>query len=211
MAELKLPRFMLAAPASGSGKTTLTCAVLKALMNKGLKTAAFKSGPDYIDPMFHRQVLGIPARNLDTFFTGEDGTRRLFLRDRREDELVVMEGVMGLYDGLGGIREEGSSYHLAKVTQTPIILVVDAKGMGKSVLALIAGFLQYDTHHLIKGVLLNRMSKGYYDIIKPLIEKELSVKVVGYFPEQKEWEPVQALCLFLSQRSLQPWEKQAYL
>ena len=93
---------------------------------------------------------------------------------------------MGLYDGLGGIYEQGSSYHLAKVTQTPIILVVDAKGMGKSVLALIAGFLQYDTHHLIKGVLLNRMSKGYYDIIKPLIEKELSVKVVGYFPEQKD-------------------------
>ena len=72
------------------------------------------------------------------------------------------------------------------MTQTPIILVVDAKGMGKSVLALIAGFLQYDTQHLIKGVLLNRMSKGYYDIIKPLIEKELSVKVVGYFPEQKD-------------------------
>ena len=93
---------------------------------------------------------------------------------------------MGLYDGLGGIYEQGSSYHLAKVTQTPIILVVDAKGMGKSVLALIAGFLQYDTQHLIKGVLLNRMSKGYYDIIKPLIEKELSVKVVGYFPEQKD-------------------------
>ena len=84
------------------------------------------------------------------------------------------------------IYEHGSSYHLAKVTQTPIILVVDAKGMGKSVLALIAGFLQYDTQHLIKGVLLNRMSKGYYDIIKPLIEKELSVKVVGYFPEQKD-------------------------
>ena len=93
---------------------------------------------------------------------------------------------MGLYDGLGGIYEQGSSYHLAKVTQTPIILVVDAKGMGKSVLALIAGFLQYDMQHLIKGVLLNRMSKGYYDIVKPLIEKELSVKVVGYFPEQKD-------------------------
>ena len=111
---------------------------------------------------------------------------QLFLDERADGDFAVLEGVMGLYDGLGGIYEQGSSYHLAKVTQTPIILVVDAKGMGKSVLALIAGFLQYDTHRLIKGVLLNRMSKGYYDIIKPLIEKELSVKVVGYFPEQKD-------------------------
>ena len=182
----KIRRIMIAAPKSGSGKTTITCGLLQIFKENGEDISSCKCGPDYIDPMFHRQVLGIPARNLDTFFTGEDGTRRLFLRDRREDELVVMEGVMGLYDGLGGIREEGSSYHLAKVTQTPIILVVDAKGMGKSVLALIAGFLQYDTQHLIKGVLLNRMSKGYYDIIKPLIEKELSVKVVGYFPEQKD-------------------------
>ena len=114
---------MIAGTNSGCGKTTVTCAVLQALVNRKINVSSFKCGPDYIDPMFHRQVLGIPARNLDTFFTGEDGTRRLFLRDRREDELVVMEGVMGLYDGLGGIREEGSSYHLAKVTQTPIILV----------------------------------------------------------------------------------------
>ena len=182
----KIRRIMIAAPKSGSGKTTITCGLLQIFKENGEDISSCKCGPDYIDPMFHRQVLGVPSRNLDTFFTGEEGTRKLFLKDRREDELVVMEGVMGLYDGLGGIREEGSSYHLAKVTQTPIILVVDAKGMGKSVLALIAGFLQYDTQHLIKGVLLNRMSKGYYDIIKTLIEKELSVKVVGYFPEQKD-------------------------
>lgn len=136
--------------------------------------------------MFHKKVLGVPSKNLDTFFTDEKTTVQLFLDERADGDFAVLEGVMGLYDGLGGIYEQGSSYHLAKVTQTPIILVVDAKGMGKSVLALIAGFLQYDTQHLIKGVLLNRMSKGYYDIIKPLIEKELSVKVVGYFPEQKD-------------------------
>ena len=152
----------------------------------GEDISSFKCGPDYIDPMFHRQVLGIPARNLDTFFTGEDGTRSLFLRDRREDELVVMEGVMGLYDGLGGIREEGSSYHLAKVTQTPIILVVDAKGMGKSVLPLITGFLAYDKEHLIRGVIFNRMSAVYYEILKPLVEEELGIAVLGYFPENKD-------------------------
>ena len=95
---------------------------------------------------------------------------------------------MGLYDGLGGIREEGSSYHLAKVTGTPIVLVVDAKGMGKSVLALIAGFLQYDTEKLIRGVILNRMSGAYFQTIRPLIEKELLIAVVGYVPDQKHLE-----------------------
>ena len=177
---------MIAAPKSGSGKTMITCALLQLLKDSGKNVSSYKCGPDYIDPMFHKKVLGVPSKNLDTFFTDEKTTVQLFLDKRSDGDFAVLEGVMGLYDGLGGIYEQGSSYHLAKVTQTPIILVVDAKGMGKSVLALIAGFLQYDTQHLIKGVLLNRMSKGYYDIIKPLIEKELSVKVVGYFPEQKD-------------------------
>lgn len=183
---MKINRFMIAAPKSGSGKTMITCALLQLLKDSGKNVSSYKCGPDYIDPMFHKKVLGVPSKNLDTFFTDEKTTVQLFLDKRADGDFAVLEGVMGLYDGLGGIYEQGSSYHLAKATQTPIILVVDAKGMGKSVLALIAGFLQYDTHHLIKGVLLNRMSKGYYDIIKPLIEKELSVKVVGYFPEQKD-------------------------
>ena len=183
---MKINRFMIAAPKSGSGKTMITCALLQLLKDSGKNVLSYKCGPDYIDPMFHKKVLGVPSKNLDTFFTDEKTTVQLFLDERADGDFAVLEGVMGLYDGLGGIYEQGSSYHLAKVTQTPIILVVDAKGMGKSVLALIAGFLQYDTYHLIKGVLLNRMSKGYYDIIKSLIEKELSVKVVGYFPEQKD-------------------------
>lgn len=183
---MKLNRIMLAAPKSGSGKTMLTCALVQTLKNQGEQVVSYKCGPDYIDPMFHKQVLGVPAKNLDTFFTGEEVTRELFLKNRSEDDFVVMEGVMGLFDGLGGIREEGSSYHLAKITKTPIILVVDAKGMGYSILPLIAGFLQYDPEHLIKGVLLNRMSKSYYEILAPKIEEELGIQVVGYFPNCKE-------------------------
>lgn len=182
----KIRRIMIAAPKSGSGKTTITCGLLQIFKEDGEDISSCKCGPDYIDPMFHRQVLGVPSRNLDTFFTGEDGTRKLFLKDRREDGLVVMEGVMGLYDGLGGIREEGSSYHLAKVTQTPILLVVDAKGMGRSVIPLIAGFLAYDKAHLIRGVIFNRMSASYYEILKPLAEDELGIAVLGYFSENKD-------------------------
>lgn len=136
--------------------------------------------------MFHQRVIGISSKNLDTFFTGENDTRKLLLKNRTGEEIAVIEGVMGLYDGLGGVREEGSSYHLAKVTKTPIILVVDAKGMGRSVIPLIAGFLAYDTEHLIRGVILNRMSKSYYEIIKPLIEAELQIRVLGYLAERQQ-------------------------
>lgn len=174
---------MLAAPKSGSGKTTVTCALLQALKDMGYPMVSYKCGPDYIDPMFHKTVLGVPSKNLDTFFTGEKDTKALFLAGRTEEDFVVMEGVMGLFDGLGGIREEGSSYHLAKVTRTPVILVVDAKGMGRSILAVIAGFLAYDTEHLIRGVILNRVSKSYYEMIRPLIEEELNIPAVGYFAE----------------------------
>lgn len=183
---MKLKRIMIAAPGSGSGKTMITCALLKALKNRGKQVVSYKCGPDYIDPMFHEQVIGIPSKNLDTYFTGEDMTRELFLKNRTEEDFVVMEGVMGLFDGVGGVREEGSSYHLAKVTETPIVLVIDAKGMGRSVIPMLAGFLAYDKEHLIQGVILNRMSKSYYEIIKPLIEDELSIKVLGYFPDRKD-------------------------
>ena len=183
---MTLKRVMLAAPKSGSGKTTITCALLQALKDNGEQVISYKCGPDYIDPMFHQKVIDIPSKNLDTFFTGDEMTKQLFLHGRKETDFAVMEGVMGLFDGLGGVREEGSSYHLAKVTKTPIILVIDAKGMGRSILSLIAGFLSYDTEHLIRGVILNRMSKGYYDIVRPLIEEEMKIKVVGCFPEQKQ-------------------------
>ena len=91
----------------------------------GKQVVSYKCGPDYIDPMFHQRVIGIPSKNLDTFFTGENDTRKLLLKSRTGEEIAVIEGVMGLYDGLGGVREEGSSYHLAKVTKTPIILVIN--------------------------------------------------------------------------------------
>lgn len=181
---MKLRRIMIAAPKSGSGKTIVTCALLQTLKNSGWKAVSYKCGPDYIDPMFHTKAIGVPAKNLDTFFTDEEETDKLFLRDRTEHDFAVIEGVMGLYDGLGGVRREGSSYHLACATKTPIVLVVDVKGMGRSIIPLLAGFLQFDREHLIQGVILNRISQGYYETIKPLIEEELPVTVVGFLPEK---------------------------
>ncbi len=175
-------RIMIAAPQSGSGKTLITCALLQALKEKNYYLESFKCGPDYIDPMFHKTVLGISSRNLDPFFTEDSITRMLLAKGQDSRDLAVIEGVMGLYDGLGGIREEASSYALAKATNTPIILTVHARGMGRSLLALLSGFLQYDTAHLIKGVILNQTPSSFASVLSKEIEETFHIPVVASFP-----------------------------
>lgn len=175
-------RIMIAAPQSGSGKTLITCALLQALKEKNYHLESFKCGPDYIDPMFHKTVLGISSRNLDPFFTEDSITRMLLAKGQDSRDLAVIEGVMGLYDGLGGIREEASSYALAKATNTPILLTVNARGMGRSLLALLSGFLQYDTAHLIKGVILNQTPSSFASVLSKEIEETFHIPVVASFP-----------------------------
>lgn len=177
---------MIAAPKSGSGKTLITCALLGALKKQNMDVMAYKCGPDYIDPMFHRTVLEIETENLDTYFSGEDLTKSIFLQGVEGHDIAVIEGVMGLFDGLGGVREEGSAYHLATVTKTPIILVVDVHGMGKSMIPLIKGFEMYDNECLIKGIILNRISEHCYETMKPELEKEINIPILGYFPNRKD-------------------------
>ena len=183
---MNIKRVMIAAPKSGSGKTGITCALLKSLKNKGIKTVSFKCGPDYIDPMYHKNALGVPSYNLDTFFTSEKRTRSLFARNASGFDFAVFEGVMGLFDGVGGVRADGSSYDLARVTETPIILVIDAKGMGRSVIPEILGFKSYDKENLIKGVILNRTSEGMFNLLKPLIEEECGISALGFIPDMKD-------------------------
>lgn len=181
------PRIMLAAPASGSGKTLITCGILQALKNRGIQLSSFKCGPDYIDPMFHGRIMGISSKNLDTFFTEEEMTRYLFCREAKKAEFSVIEGVMGYYDGLAGISTKASAYDVATVTKTPVILVVDCKGMSVSVAALIKGFLEFKENSHIVGVILNRMSAGLYPRIKEQVEQELPIKVLGYVPMVSEY------------------------
>lgn len=183
---MKLPRIMFAAPKSGSGKTLLTCAFLQLLCEMGIDAASFKCGPDYIDPMFHKKVLKVPSKNLDSYFVSESMLRSLFISKAKSKQLSVIEGVMGLYDGLGGISEKASSYDVARITKTPIILTVDARGIGRSVTALLSGFLSYDTDRLIQGVILNKVSPMFFPSLKALIEKENGIRVLGYFPLQEE-------------------------
>lgn len=186
-----VPRIMLAAPGSGAGKTTITCGLLQALMNRGISCQAWKCGPDYIDPMFHRYVLGIPGGNLDSFFLEEEQVRRLLVRETKEDSLAVLEGVMGYFDGVAGISTLASSYDIARITETPVILVVDCKGASLSIAAMVKGFLEYGTDNTgsngIQGILLNRISSMMAQRLIPEIEK-LGVPVVGFLPVMKEME-----------------------
>ena len=182
-------RIMLAAPSSQSGKTVVTCALLQALKGRGLNPISFKVGPDYIDPMFHKKILGIDSKNLDTYFSGEDGVKTI-LSDSL-DRYAVIEGVMGLYDGTGVEGTAGSSYEVAAITKTPIVLVVDASGVGRTVISTIKGMLLDDEFQLIKGVILNKMTEGFYTKLKPVLESELSkmrgdVKVLGCFPKNPD-------------------------
>ena len=175
-------RFLLTAGASGSGKTLITCGILQALKNRGLQTASFKCGPDYIDPMFHTKVIGTKSRNLDTFFTTPDRTRYLLKRNLEDCDIAVMEGVMGYYDGVGGTTTRASAYDLAKVTQTPAVLIVNCKGMSVSILPFIQGFVNFMEDSNIKGVLLNQISPMLYPRVKEMIETKLGISVYGYVP-----------------------------
>ena len=183
---MKIPRILLAAGSSGSGKTLITCGLLEALVERGLKTASFKCGPDYIDPMFHSRVIGTKSRNLDTFFTVPEVTKYLLTRNARDCEVAVMEGVMGFYDGVAGTTTRASAYDLAKVTDTPVILIVNSRGMSVSLAAYVKGILEYKKDSHIKGVIFNQMSPMLYPRMKKLLEEELGVVVLGYVPKVED-------------------------
>lgn len=179
---LDLPRLLVAAPASGSGKTTVTCALLWAFQRRGLDPCAFKCGPDYIDPMFHREVLGLPSRNLDLFFSGEDQARALLSSAGRGRGVAVLEGVMGCYDGVGG-TERASSWHLARATGTPILLVVRPQGAALTLAAMVRGLARFRSPGMIGGLLLNGCSRGLAELLTPMLQRETGLPVLGWLPQ----------------------------
>lgn len=183
------PRIMLAAPKSGSGKTLLTCGLLEILRRRGLNPIACKCGPDYIDPMFHRYVLGIPGRNLDSFFLPAESVRKVLVDAVREEQagIAVLEGVMGYYDGLGGTETSASSWEIAEITDTPAILVLDCKGASLSAAAMASGFLHFRKKSHIAGVILNRVSSMYYERLAAAVEEASGLPVLGYLPESEEY------------------------
>ena len=167
-----LPRLVIAAPHSHAGKTTITLALLAALTQRGLRVAPFKVGPDYIDPQMHRQVVGRPSYNLDTYLVPASQVHNTFCRAAQDADIAIIEGVMGLFDGSSPTSKVGSTAEVATLVQAPIVLVIDASGMAASVGALLHGFRTYDPDVHVAGVILNRLgSAGHARYLLPAIER----------------------------------------
>lgn len=174
-------RLLLAGTGSGCGKTTVTLALLSALHKRGLPLSAFKCGPDYIDPLFHRRALGLPSENLDPYFSSPAQLRRQLAGAKG---LAILEGAMGYYDGIG-VCGEASTYHVATQTDTPVVLVVNAKGMYTSVGAILQGFCGFRPKNNIRGVIFNGVSGMVYAGLAQ-IAREVGVTPLGYLPPLPE-------------------------
>ena len=179
-------QFLLAAPRSGSGKTTMTCALLMALKRRGCAPCAFKSGPDYIDPMFHRAVLGVESRNLDLFFSTPETVRTLYAKGAAGHGAAVCEGAMGFYDGLGGVSDRASAWHLADTLGLPVLLVVEPKGQSLTLAAELNGLKNFRTPSHIAGILLNNCTVRMHALLAPMLEKETGLPVLGFLPKLPE-------------------------
>ena len=175
-------RVMLAAPRSGGGKTVMTCALLRAMARRGLKPCAFKCGPDYLDPTFHRAALGVESRNLDLFLSDEARVRAIFARGCQGHGAAVIEGVMGYYDGLGGTSDRASTWHVARTLDVPTLLILPARGASLSLAAEIRGFRAFREDSRIVGVLLGECSPALYRTLAPVLEREGGVPVLGFLP-----------------------------
>ena len=216
-------QFVIAAPRSGSGKTTVTCALLAALKKRGMDPCAFKSGPDYIDPMFHRSVLGVESHNLDLYLSAKNTVRELYAHYAAGHGAVVCEGAMGFYDGQG-LTTRASAWELADALDLPALLVVQPKGASVTLAAEIQGLVHFRKNSHISGILLNSCSEKLYKMLKDLLERETGLPVLGYLPRLPqaavesrhlglktagEIADIQEKIALLADRLVMDWEKLA--
>ncbi len=179
---------LIAGTKSGVGKTTITLGLLGALKSRGLKVQAFKVGPDFIDPGLHAILTGIPSHNLDTWMLPNEENIKIFSKYANLSDISVLEGVMGLFDGAPGSAERGSTAHLAKILEVPVVLVIDCHGLARSILPLIKGFLEYDRAVPIKGIILNRVgSPNHEAFLRRIIASDFpELNVIGAIPRKDE-------------------------
>ncbi len=185
------PALVLAAPSSNSGKTTLTLALLRLLAREGLDVQPFKCGPDYLDTFLHTLAAsaggaGRQGKNLDVFMASPSHMREVFFRSSEGADAVVIEGVMGLFDG--AVKSEGSSAAIAKMLDVPVVLVVDAKGVAYSVAPLLYGFKNFDPAVRLAGVIFNRVNTcSHYEFLKEAC-RDVGVEALGYVPSHDAME-----------------------
>lgn len=193
-----IPAFLIGGTTSGSGKTTITLGILATLRQRGFKVQSFKCGPDFIDPTLHTMVTGNISRNLDLRMAGTSFCRDSFLRNIKEMDIAVIEGVMGLYDG-----GQASSAALAITLSLPVILVIDVRSAAESVAAVLKGFEVYNQDVRISGVIFNRVgSARHQELIRDAVKKHCTAEILGFFPRESEFTiPERHLGLFMGEES----------
>ncbi len=177
---------VIAGVRSGVGKTTIATGIMGALTRRGHQVQPFKAGPDYIDPSYHHLACGVPSRNLDTWLLPHPTVTELFRRAAGDDKVCVVEGVMGVFDGHSSLTEEGSTAQLAKLLNAPVILVVDAAKVARSVAAEVLGYQTFDPSLRIAGVILNGVGgPRHMEFCQPQIEATTGLPVLGYLPRRE--------------------------
>lgn len=176
---------VIAGAHSGVGKTTITLGILSALKKRGIRTQPFKVGPDYIDTAYHSFIAGRKSRNLDGWMLDEETIKYLFVKNSQDVDISIIEGVMGMFDGLDSRNFTGSTAHIAKTIRSPLILVVDGSGIGASAAAMVLGYKKFDEDVNLAGVIFNNLGgEDHYQLLKDAVENSLGVKVLGYLPRK---------------------------
>lgn len=179
-------RVLLAGTSSDVGKTTVVLGIMRALKNRQIKVQGYKAGPDYIDTAFHTFATGVASRNLDTWMLEEDVIKSLLSKHSKDADIAIMEGVMGMYDGADVKSLVGSSAHLAKMTKTPVVLVINGAGVAASAAAMVLGFKMFDKDVDVKGVIVNKVSgQAHYDLIKEAIDHHVGIPCLGYLTKNE--------------------------
>ena len=180
---------MLAGPATSSGKTTLTLALMAALKQRGLVVQGFKCGPDFIDPAHHTHITGRISRNLDSWMLDRATNQAIFHNAIQGADVAVIEAMMGLFDGVSGVGEQGSSAEIAKQLNVPVLLVIDASSSARSIAALVHGFESFDPDLSILGVVLNRVGgEGHARLLRDAIESSCNCRVIGALPHDPRFK-----------------------
>ncbi len=173
------PRIIIAGTQSGVGKTTVATGIMAALTSRGLRVGAAKVGPDFIDPSYHKLAVGRPSRSLDAFLSGTDLLASLAANANADSDVLIIEGVMGLFDGSSQPDCDGSTAEVSRLLDAPLILVVDASAMSGSVAALVHGFSTFDERVQIAGIILNRVgSENHVELLREAL-RPLNIPVLG--------------------------------
>ncbi len=184
---MKIPGIVVSGVTSGVGKTTIVMAIIHGLQRKGYNVQPFKIGPDYIDPSYHNALAKKKSRNLDVWLMGKKGIMESFSNATYDSDFVVLEGVMGLFDGLSGRNNFASTAHVSKILDIPIVLVVDARKAARSLAAITLGFLKFDRKIKISGVILNHIaSERHLNYITEAFQTKINVPIVGKIFGNKE-------------------------